>query len=164
MRSLKNKRPNIWKREVNEKIEEKNKARLMEDCHKTVNGQKVRKTKTSHIVDHILADTYERKPIPEIQDLTKQETKTLAIARYKMLECGTNFKSSRSILCSTCKNTDDENHRLNHCVMYKNTNCYSRDEKVTFDDVYSTNTDVLKRVIKEIEKVWNTRNAHGTMM
>ena len=81
-----------------------------------------------------------------------------------MLECGTNFKSSRSTLCSTCKKTDDENHRLNHCVMYKNTNCYSRDEKVTFDDVYSTNTDVLKRVIKEIEKVWNTRNAHGTMM
>ena len=84
--AIKNKRPNDWKRLVEEKIEIKNKSRLIEDSHKMVNGQKVRKPKTAYIVDHILADTYTRKPPHEIHNLTKQETKTIIISRFKMLE------------------------------------------------------------------------------
>ena len=161
---IKDKRPNEWKRLVKAKIETKNRARLIEDCHKMDNGQKVRKSKTSQIVDLISADTYARKPSPELQSLTKQETKTLTISRYRMLECGANFKSSRSVTCPACKKRDDEDHRLNHCIRYKTTNHYNHIEKVNFNDVYSTDIDVLKKVISQIESIWNTRNAHGSML
>ena len=129
-----------------------------------LDGQKVRKTKTSHIVDHLLANSYTRKPISDIQNLTKQQTKTLIIARYKMLERGTNFRNSRSILCPVCKKTDNEDHRMNHCIRYKNNNFYDHAEKPNYNDIYSTNTNTLTHIITKIEKVWNTRNANGTML
>ena len=162
--TIKNKRPNEWKKLVEEKIENENRSRLLDDCHKKVDGQKVRKTKTSHIVDHITAETYTRKPLPELEYLTKQETKTIIISRYGMLECGANFKNSRSAICTTCKTNDNEDHRLNHCIRYKTVNNYDSSEKVSFNDIYSTDTNVLKKVIAEIGKVWNTRNAHGCML
>ena len=162
--TIKNKRPTTWKREVNEKIELKNKARLFEACHKMEDGRKIRKTKTAHIVDPLSADTYTRKPVSELQHLTKQETKTLIIARYKMLECGVNFRNSKSIICSTCKKTGNEDHILNHCIRYRDINCCDNEEKVNFSDVYSADIDVLKKTIDKIEKVWNTRNAHGTIL
>ena len=162
--TIKDKRPNEWKRLVNEKIEIRNRARLIDDCHKMVNGQRVRKTKTSFIVDFISADTYVRGPPSEFQSLTKQETKTAIISRFRMLECGANFKNSNSILCRVCKTRDDEDHRLNHCVRYQSNNYFDQVEKVNFDDVFSTDTNVLKNVIAKIERVWNTRNAHGSML
>ena len=161
---IKDQRPNEWKKLVHEKIEIKNKARLIDDCHKMVDGKKVRKTKTSFLVDIISADTYSRKPSPELQNLTKQETKTAIISRYGMLECGTNFKNSNNIQCQVCKIRDNEDHRLNHCIRFRTTNNFDHDEKVNFNDVYSTDTLVLKKVIKRIENVWNTRNAHGSMV
>ena len=162
--TIKNKRPNEWKNEVSEKIEVKNRKRLIEECHKMTDGVKTRKTKTSHIVDPLLADTYSREPIPELNNLTKQETKTCIIARYKMLECGVNFRNSINTICPTCKKTDNEDHRLNYCIRYKTTNYHDCIDKVNFNDVYSTDTNVLKSTIRKIERVWNTRNAHGTMM
>ena len=81
-----------------------------------------------------------------------------------MLECGANFKNSRSITCLTCKKTDDEDHRLNHCVRYRAINYHDQVEKVNFADVYSADINVLKKMIEKIETVWNTRNAHGTMI
>ena len=146
---IKNMRPNEWKRMVEEKIEIKNKSRLIKDCHKMVDGQKV--TKTAYIVDHILAETYTRKPPHEIHNLTKQETKTIIISRFRMLECGVNFKNSNSVICTICKVTDNEDHRLNYCARFKTTNNYEQAEKVNFDDMFSTDTDVLKQVIARIE-------------
>ena len=161
---IKNKRPNEWKRLVDESIEKKNRSRLLDDCHKKVDGQKVRKSKTSHIVDLITAESYTRKPLPELQYLTKQETKTLIISRYGMLECGANFKSTMSEICTTCKTRDNEDHRLNYCIRFRNVNNYDQSEKVSFDEIFSTDINVLKNVITEITKVWNTRNAHGSML
>ena len=74
-----NKRPNQWKNLVDEKIEIKNKTRLIDDCHKMVDGQKVKKTKTAHIVEQLKSDQYTRIPSPELRTLTKQETKTIVI-------------------------------------------------------------------------------------
>ena len=129
-----------------------------------MDGQRIRKAKTSFIVDLISADTYIRGPTPEFQSLTKQETKTAIISRFRMLECGANFKNSRSVICTVCKTSDNEDHRLNHCVRFKSTNYCDQMEKVNFDDVYSTDINVLKSVIAKIDKVWNTRNAHGSML
>ena len=162
--TIKGFRPNAWKSIVNEKIEVRNKARLLDECHKKVDGQRIRKTKTSSIVDLISADTYTRGPSPELQSLTKQETKTIIISRFGMLECGTNFKNSSSTVCPVCKTSDNENHRLNHCVRFKTTNYFDHVEKVNFDDIYSTDVNVLKNIIAKIDKVWNTRNAHGSMI
>ena len=81
-----------------------------------------------------------------------------------MLECDMNFKNSSNIQCLTCKSRDNEDHRLNRCVRFRAINRYDHAEKVNFDNVYSTDVDILKGVIKEIEKVWNTRNSHGSMM
>ena len=162
--AIKNKRPNEWKRLVDEKVEIKNRSRLIEDCHKMVDGQKVRKSKTSHIVDLIQAETYIREPSPELQYLSKEETKTIIISRFRMLECGANFKNSRDTICATCKMNDNEDHRMNYCVRYRTTNYHDHSEKITFDDVFSTETNVLKKIVANIGKVWNTRNAHGTMV
>ena len=84
----------MWKSIVNEVIEKENTEKLIEECHKTVNGVKTRKTKTSFIVDELQHPNFHRKPKQEIMYLNKLETKTLITARYSMLECGRNFKGS----------------------------------------------------------------------
>ena len=111
-----------------------------------------------------LAETsYKRQIQLEILKTTKQEAKTILIARYRMLQCGKNFKGTINEQCSQCKCIDDENHRLNYCIKWKNINYYDETEKVDFDLVFSTDIQILRNVIGKIEKVWNTRNAHGTM-
>ena len=161
---IQNKRPNEWKNLVNMKIEIKNKAKLIENCYKMEDGQRKEKTKTKHIIEQLKNEYYVRMPCPELRSLTKQETKTILIARFRMLECGVNFKGSKNVVCQTCKKTDDETHRLNHCLRYRTTNCYDDPTKPNFNDVYSSNTTILKNIAEIIEKTWNTRNAHGSMV
>ena len=161
---IKNKRPTEWKNIVNAKIEVKNKARLIDDCYKMTDGQRVKKTKTMHIVEQLTDIHYTRTPSPELQALTKQETKTILISRFRMLECGVNYKGSMNVVCVTCRKRDDEDHRMNHCKRFRSTNCFDDIIKPNFDDVYSSNIDVLKNIATYIEKIWNTRNAHGSMI
>ena len=156
-------RPNEWKQKVEEKIEKRNKERILEECHKETNGTKTRKTKTKHIVDAIEEEEYARKPEKILTHLNKQQTKTLIIARFHMLECGNNFKGSLSEICRTCDVIDTENHRLNYCPKFRLINCYDSDEKFSFENIYSDDVATVKRTIEVIEKTWNTRNAHGTM-
>ena len=148
---------------VNAKIEIKNLNRLINDCHKTENNTQIRKTKTAHIVDTIQERTYTRGPSPEILQCNKQETKTLIIARFGMLECGKNFKGTLNELCSTCNEFDNENRRLNDCPLYKNVNLFNTHCKVNFMNIFSTDVNTFKPVIKLIEKVWNVQTAHGSM-
>ena len=81
-----------------------------------------------------------------------------------MLDCGANFQNDRSILCTTCKTRDNEDHRLNHCIKYRATNNYDCSQKINFDDVFSTDIDVLKKIIASKGRVWNVKNAHGSML
>ena len=152
-----------WKRIVDAKIEIKNKSRLLNDCHKTDNNSQIRKTKTAHIVDTIESATYIREPITELLSYNKQETKTLMIARFGMLECGRNFKGTLRENCTKCEVIDDEDHRLNHCVLYRDLNLFDSLLKADFNDVFSTDTNTVKSIIKHIEKVWDVTNAHGSM-
>ena len=78
-----------------------------------------------------------------------------------MLECGKNFKGSMRETCNVCNEYDDENHRLNFCKRFNDINLSNSDRKVNFKDVYSTDIEVIKRVITQIEKVWNVKTAHG---
>ena len=152
-----------WKRAVDTRIEIKNRTRLINDLHKTENNIRTRKTKTAHIVDKVEELTYIRQPIPELSFYNKQETKTLMIARFGMLECGKNFKGSMRETCSKCDVIDDENHRLNHCTIYRNVNLFDTQQKIDFFDVHSTDVNTVKTAIKHIENVWNVTNAHGSM-
>ena len=95
--------------------------------------------------------------------MTKYETKTTIIARYGMLECGKNFKGTLKQNCDQCKCEDDENHRMNFCVKWRGNNFYDNEEKMDFELIYSKDINILRRLIAMIDKVWNTRNAHGTM-
>ena len=81
-----------------------------------------------------------------------------------MLECGKNFKGSLKELCNDCSSIDDENHRLNHCIKWGDTNLYNEIDKVDIDLIYSHDINVLRCVTSKVENVWNTKTAHGTMM
>ena len=152
-----------WTNRVKQTIEKSNKTRLLEDLHKTELGEKRQKTKTAHIVDSIEKGNYQREPLPEIMLCTKQETKTILTSRFAMLECGKNFKSSQEELCRECQAIDDEDHRLNHCIRFRDINHYDSAIKVDFKLIYSNDIGVLREIVPEILKTWNLRNANGTM-
>ena len=152
-----------WKKAVDEKIETKNRRRLYDDCHKTENNQLRRKTKTAHIIDSLEETTYTRRPIPEMSFCNKQEAKTLITARFGMLECGKNFKGTMRETCNTCNVIDDEHHRLNHCINYQNVNLFHSQDKANFSDVFSSDMNTVKSIIKHIKQVWNVTTAHGSM-
>ena len=140
-----------------------NKDRLLEDLHKTEIGIRRRKTKTAAIVDSIENPEYQRKPLSEIMRCSKQETKTIIMARFGMLECGNNYKGTKSEICNECNNLDDENHRLNYCSKYSNVNFHDQMDKINFQNIYSNDVIVLRQTVDEIRKVWNVHNANGTM-
>ena len=154
---------NQWKNTVEQKIEVKNTQTLLDQCHKKENGGKRIKTKTAHIIEQIKAPDYSRGLRQEFTTLNRQESKTIMTARFHMLECGTNFKGTLSEICRLCRTVDDENHRLNHCKTYRSTNLYDETRKVNFNDIYSSDVNILKQIIPYIDKVWNTRNANGSM-
>ena len=91
---------------------------LLEQCHKKVNNEERRKTKTTHIIDQISDQDYTRRLREEFATCNRQETKTIMIARFRMLKYGVNFKGSLKEICNHCKIVDDENHRLNYCKNY----------------------------------------------
>ena len=161
---IKNKSVRQWKQIVAQKIEVMNTKRLYQDCHKTESGTQVPKTKTAHIVPSLSYDTYRRKLQDDIIQCTKYETKAIIIARFGMLECGWNYKGSIPETCAQCNQIDDENHRLNYCIRFRETNLYDTDEKVDFSEIFSTDINTLRNILPKIEGVWNMKNAHGTMV
>ena len=82
--------------------------------------------------------------------MSKQETKTLMIARYRMLECGRNYKGTMSEYCNACSCLDDEEHRLNACLKYEHVNFSKDPVKVSFDTVYNDNANDLKLIMSRI--------------
>ena len=153
-----------WKRNVEEMIEKTNKERLLDECYKhSKDGIKTEKTKTKCIIAKIKSSGYKRKPIEEIYHCSKREAKTIMIARYGMLQCGKNFKGTLSETCHTCNILDDEEHRLNYCPKFKNVNNYNGSLKSDFNLIYSESIIELRKVIPDIMKVWNTKNANGSM-
>ena len=96
-----------------------------------------------------------------LTQLSRQECKTLIIARYKMLQCGRNFKGTMSEVCNICNVTDDEDHVLNHCPKYEMHR--ESDTCINFNDIYSNQIEILRAIISTIERFWNTSNAHGTL-
>ena len=151
----------IWIREVAARIERKNTKRLLNDCYRIENSVSIPKTKTATIIERLNDPDYKRGMSESMCQLSRQECKTLIIARYKMLECGRNYKGTVKEECSTCRVIDDEDHILNHCSKYEKLR--EPGAYVNFDDVHSDQIEKIRNVITPIEMVWNTTNAHGTL-
>ena len=152
-----------WGNTVKAVIEQKNKERIQADLYKQENGNDIPKTKTKSIIEKINDPNYLRKPEDEILYLTKNETKSLIIARYGMLECGKNFKGTMKPVCDTCEVVDNEYHRLNDCPKWSSTNLYNETEKIDFNMVYSSEVETIRSIITNVKHVWNTKCANGTM-
>jgi len=67
--------------------------------------------------------------------------------------------------CKECKCLDNEEHRMNYCVKYRDINFYDDDveKKIPFQSIFSENMCTLKLVFGKIGKVWNLKSGHGTM-
>ena len=74
-----------------------------------------------------------------------------------MLECGQNFKGTISEKCNLCDVPDNENHRLNYCIKFRDINFFDNAEKVDFNLIHSNNVEILRDISPKIEKVWNTQ-------
>ena len=147
-----------WKKDVEAAVNSVNRKMLRNECFETKLGVTKAKTKTSFLIDKIDSDDYERRPMNPIQRLTRQETKTLILSRFRMLECGKNFKGSLPETCPACNVTDDEYHRLNFCTRFRKTNLSDSVCKVNFDDIFSNDFAIVKKTLCHIEKLWNPGN------
>ena len=153
-----------WRNAVKAAIEVKNKSRILEDLYKAEGETKTPKTKTKSIIEKVNVTSYTRKPEPEFLLMTKCETKSTLIARYGMLDCGANFKGTMSSICVACNMTDNEHHRLIECPKWQ----HLRDQIVSptgvdFQDVYSGDIDKIRPVLYNLDKIWNTKCANGSM-
>ena len=85
------------------------------------------------------------------------------MARYGLLECGTNFKGTLRETCETCCCIDDEKHRLNMCKKWKDLNLSESSTRVNYDLVYSNNLEEIRTVTTPITVLWDTRTSCGRM-
>ena len=152
-----------WTKRVKTVIESKNLERLKIQCYKNTGSEQILKTKTSSIVPVITEQNYKREPQYTILRTSKQETKSIIMARYGLLECGKNFKGTIREICETCCCLDDEAHRLNMCVKWKDTNLFESTSKLNYDLIYSNILDEIRSVMTQINKIWDTRNTCSKM-
>ena len=62
-----------------------------------------------------------------------------------------------------CQVTDNEDHRLNYCHKWQDTNFANNDVKVNFVDVFSEDRQKLSAIIHCIQKVWELQIGNGSM-
>ena len=154
---------NEWKERVKQSILKINGSKLITQAtSETPQGTKV-KTKTRDIHNKLTSTPYSAKPMKEIVAGTKTQAKTIILARNGMLQCGKNFKGTMNEICSECNVIDDEDHRLNKCSKWKDTNNFNSTDSPHFTNIYSENEETLKIIVMEIEKVWEMRYANGKM-
>ena len=62
-----------------------------------------------------------------------------------------------------CEKKDDENHRLNDCILYKGINRANKFTKSCFERVFSDDNITLDAIINDLNEVWEFRYANGRM-
>ena len=58
---------------------------------------------------------------------------------------------------------DDENHRINQCVLYRSINLYDSGDKINYDWIYSNDLNEVLNVVKIILKMWDLGFGKNTM-
>ena len=83
-------------------------------------------------------------------------TRAVIMGRYGMLKCRANFSSSfKDKNCPKCNSIDDENHRMNNCILFKNINLFDSNEKVDYSLIYSDDLNDVLKVVTVILKMWD---------
>ena len=144
-------------------VQNENKRKLMDNCTEHTSHSNKIKTKTAYIHEKMKHNTYICEPLAEILPLSKVNTKTIVLSRSGMLVCGTNFKATTPTICMECQESDNENHRLNYCRKWQDTNLARSNVKVDFSDVFSDNREKLSPIIRHIQTVWELRLGNGSM-
>ena len=160
---IKTKTKKQWKEEVGKAVNIENRNKLTKNCtSETTTGPKIN-SKTKYIHEKLVSTEYKREPLKELMTRNKQKAKTIILARNRMLECGRNFKGTIKEVCRECSNIDDEHHRLNECVQWRDTNYADKSNKANFNDIFNDDTNVLDEIIEKIENVWEIKYANGRM-
>ena len=73
------------------------------------------------------------------------------------------FKGTIPELCKHCQLPDNENHRLNECGFWKETNFVDQNDNIGFQDVFSSDPQTLDTVISRIRSVWELSFGNGSM-
>ena len=150
---------NEWKIGVKRAAEKRNKTLLLDECQTRVRGETKGKTKTKTILDKLESVDYKRTPIRALCHLNCIEARALIMGRYGMLDCRANFSNGYgSKICDQCLIHDDEKHRMNECVKYRDVNWYDDHQKVSFDEIYSDEIDCVMPVVNSILTLWDLRN------
>ena len=145
-----------WKVEVEKAAEKANIERLKSDCFTKERGDCRPKTKTKTILQYLDNPDYKQKPIEVMNYGSVLVTRAVIMGRYGMLNCKANFSSgSRNKACNMCSVLDDESHRINDCIKYKETNFYELGEKIDFSQIYSNNLANVIKVVEVILKLWD---------
>ena len=127
---------------------------LREDCHMKERGNTKQKTKTKTILPKLDELNYIRKPLEIMSYGSVLVTRALIMARYGMLNCGVNFsRGYGGKNCEKCGTVDDENHRINNCVTFKDINLYKCQDNLDFNQIYSDDLNSIMKVIEMILKM-----------
>ena len=145
-------------------IEIKNKEKLLEECKNKKRGESSYKTKTKTIVPVLESPEYVRRPQSFMKTNNKLMARAYIMGRYGMLQCAANYSTGYATKdCRECDMTDDENHRINHCRLWLNTNLFSSCDKLNFEDIYSDDRSKSLKVIERILLMWDLGNGRNIM-
>ena len=145
-----------WKVEVEKAAEKANLERLKSECMTKERGDSRPKTKTKTILQYLDNSDYKREPLEVMNYGSLLVTRAMIMGRYGMLNCKANFScGSKNKECNMCGVLDDENHRINNCIKYEETNLYKQGEKIDFSQIYSNNLANVIKVVEVILKLWD---------
>ena len=153
-----------WRREVEQVAEKKNKEKIMEDCFNKKRGESTYKTKTKTIVPLLENPDYLRKPQSFMKENNKLITRAYIMGRYGMLQCAANYSMGYATKeCRECGLTDDEDHRINHCKLWRDTNLLTLYEKLNFNDIHSDDRAESLKIVERVLLMWDLGNGKNTM-
>ena len=100
----------------------------------------------------------------KILNKTKYLARVQIMSMFRMLDCGSNFKTGyRGVNCNSCNTTDDENHRINDCPKYKKRNLSNSSFSIDFESIYSKNDETVGRILYVISELWDLSSGKNTM-
>ena len=161
---IRGKPANAWKKEIPRAAEKKNKDRMMEDCIMKVRGEAKTKTKTKSLVHLLENEDYTRKPEVFMHSNNKLIARAFIMGRYGMLQCASNYSmGSGGKMCRNCGITDDENYRINDCVLWATTNLFNSHDKLDFDTIHSDDEVESMKVVERVLMMWDLANGKNIM-
>ena len=149
-----------WKDEVNFAVELKNIEKLTEHCY-TKKGEKA---KTKSLIGLLKDYSFYREPNANLLKMSKMKVKAVIMGRYGMLDCGKNYENKyKNKHCVACGTVDDELHRINECVRWRNINLYDSRVKIKYESIYSNDPKKLSIMATTILMLWDIENGKNEM-